>query len=555
MALALYREYRPKSFDEVCGQEHIVKILKNEVNDNNLSHAYLFVGPRGTGKTTCAKLLAKAANCEHPIDGNPCGKCESCLSFDEGNHLDITEIDAASNNGVDDIRNLRDEVTFSPNKSKYRVYIIDEVHMLSQSAFNALLKTLEEPPEYVIFILATTEIYKVLPTVISRCQRFDFKRIDEKVIADRLKFISSQEGIEIEDEAATLIARLSDGGMRDAVSLLDVCSADSKNVTEELVSKTSGLTGCGHLIDLCDCIIDKKPGDMLSKAEECFTRGLTPQRLCRDMIIHLRNLMMIKTVAKPWEMIKCMAFEQEMLKHQAERMPMSQLLYCIDHFQNCSADMSRGIDAKTALETSFLVISDENRSEDTHSLIKRIERLEDLIFKLQSERQDEEEERPSKSKQEVKAKPQVPAIEKAVEKESYEDEFPHEKYETAPVKKETPKIQPQAQKLMEVTVFSKWESVLSELEVQNSSIYNMLTGTKAYFNGKHVLIDVSNPLLLKMLKDNEFTKTSIKKAIFTVTGKSYPIGPYRSEKSIVVEIDPLEDFINKNSDNENFNIR
>ena len=537
MALALYREYRPRSFDEVCGQEHIVKILKNEVSDNNLSHAYLFVGPRGTGKTTCAKLLAKAANCEHPIDGNPCGKCESCLSFDEGNNLDITEIDAASNNGVDDIRNLRDEVTFSPNKSRYRIYIIDEVHMLSPSAFNALLKTLEEPPEYVIFILATTEIYKVLPTVISRCQRFDFKRIDESVIAERLKFISSKEGISIEDEAATLIARLSDGGMRDAVSMLDVCSADSKNVTEELVSSTSGLTGCRHLVDLCDCIIEKRPGEMLSQAEECFTMGLTPQRLCRDMIIHLRNLMIIKTVANPWNMIKCMTFEQEVLKRQAERIPMSQLLYCIDHFQNCTADMSRGIDSKTALETAFLIISDENRAEDTHSLIKRIERLEDLIFRIQTEGQSEE-------AAEHKAKPAA-----------ISDDSPDSSKQASQKPDISQKENPKNQKLMEVTVFPKWESVLSELEVQNSSIYNMLSGTKAYFNGKHVLIDVSNPLLLKMLKDNEFTKTSIKKAIFNVTGKSYPIGPYRSEKAIVVETDPLEDFINKNLDNENFNIR
>ena len=256
--------------------------------------------------------------------------------------------------------------------------------------------------------------------------------------------------------------------------------------------------------------------------------------------------MIIKTVSKPWEMIKCMAFEQDALKEQSDKIPMTQLLYCIDHFQNCSADMSRGIDSKTALETAFLVISDSNRAEDNHSLIKRIERLEDLIFKLQSQRHDEPSENGFCAAKEEKQQSTetVSVSEEILKKETLQNDSSNEKKEQS-VKKP----------LMEVTVFEMWDNVLSQLEVQNSSIYNMLAGTKAYFNGKHVLIDVSNPLLLKMLKDNEFTKTSIKKAIFTVTGKSYPIGPYRSDRSVVVEKDPLEDFINRNINNENFNIR
>ena len=238
---ALYRKYRPKTFSDVVGQEHITNTLKNELSKGKAVHAYLFTGTRGTGKTSCAKILAKAVNCLSPENGDPCLKCESCLSVENGENTDIVEIDAASNNSVDSIRELRDRVAFAPSSSKYRVYIIDEVHMLTISAFNALLKTLEEPPEHVIFILATTEVHKLPATILSRCQRFDFKRIEPDKICGRIKYVASNEGLNITDGAAALIAAAADGGMRDALSVLDLCASAGNDITEETVEKVCGM--------------------------------------------------------------------------------------------------------------------------------------------------------------------------------------------------------------------------------------------------------------------------------------------------------------------------
>ena len=231
MYQVLYRKWRPQVFTDVYGQEHITKTLMNAVDTGRVSHAYLFTGSRGTGKTTCAKILAKAVNCEHPVNGNPCNECASCRGIDDGSVVDVVEIDAASNNGVDNIRDLREETNYMPSSVKYRVYIIDEVHMLSTGAFNALLKTLEEPPEHVKFILATTEVHKLPSTILSRCQRFDFKRISPEDISSRLKYVAKQENIDLTDEGAMLIARVSDGGMRDALSLLDRCASYGKKIT------------------------------------------------------------------------------------------------------------------------------------------------------------------------------------------------------------------------------------------------------------------------------------------------------------------------------------
>ena len=230
MYQALYRKYRPKSFSDVYGQDHVISTLKNEINENRISHAYLFTGSRGTGKTTCAKILAKAVNCENSIDGEPCNECEVCRGLDSGAIYDVVEIDAASNNGVDNIRDLREEANYTPTRGRYRVYIIDEVHMLSAGAFNALLKTLEEPPAHVIFILATTEVHKLPATILSRCQRFDFKRIQPETMAVRLKEVASLEGMELNDDAAVLIARIADGALRDGLSILDQCASRSKTV-------------------------------------------------------------------------------------------------------------------------------------------------------------------------------------------------------------------------------------------------------------------------------------------------------------------------------------
>ena len=243
MHQALYRKWRPQVFDDVYGQEHITSILKYETENHKFSHAYLFCGSRGTGKTTCAKILAKAVNCESPVNGSPCNKCASCMAVDSGAATDVLEMDAASNNGVENIRDIRDEVVYTPSSLKYRVYIVDEVHMLSGSAFNALLKTLEEPPSHVVFILATTELHKLPATIISRCQRFDFRRIATDTLVSRLSYIAERENISAQPEALRAIAKLAQGGMRDAISLLELCAGNHTTVTEELVAATVGSGG------------------------------------------------------------------------------------------------------------------------------------------------------------------------------------------------------------------------------------------------------------------------------------------------------------------------
>lgn len=280
MYQALYRKYRPKVFSDVCGQEHITSTLLNEIRDGRVSHAYLFTGSRGTGKTTCAKILAKAVNCENSNNGEPCNECEMCRGLDDGTIYDVVEIDAASNNGVDNIRELREEANYTPSRGKYRVYIIDEVHMLSQGAFNALLKTLEEPPAHVIFILATTEVHKLPATILSRCQRFDFKRIQPETMAKRLEEVASMESISLTPEAAILISRIADGGMRDALSILDQCAGRNEEINEELVSRVAGIAGREALYELSAAIADKDSGKALSIIADLHQNSYDMERLC-----------------------------------------------------------------------------------------------------------------------------------------------------------------------------------------------------------------------------------------------------------------------------------
>jgi len=257
MHQALYRKWRPRTFSEVCGQEHITSILKQEATEGRFNHAYLFCGSRGTGKTTCAKILSKVVNCENIVNGDPCGKCPSCLAIENGSTTDVLEMDAASNNGVDNIRDIRDEVVYSPSFLKYRVYIVDEVHMLSNSAFNALLKTLEEPPSHAIFILATTELHKLPATIVSRCQRFEFRRIATDILTSRIKYIADQEHIAIDDDAARLIARYSQGGMRDSISLLELCASSGEKIDVHAVNETIGSAGRERMMDVARAIADK----------------------------------------------------------------------------------------------------------------------------------------------------------------------------------------------------------------------------------------------------------------------------------------------------------
>ena len=303
MYQALYRKWRPRTFEEVVGQEHITTTLKNEMIQGKPAHAYLLMGSRGTGKTTCAKLIAKAVNCRNPVDGSPCGQCDCCRGVDNGSLVDVVEIDAASNNGVDNIRDLREEAVFLPNIAKYRVYIIDEAHMLSVGAVNALLKIMEEPPEHVIFILATTEVHKIPATIQSRCQRFDFKRIAPEVIRDRLLFIAGQEDMTLTEEAAALIARIADGGMRDALSLLDLCWAHAHDITVETVSEAAGLVGQDYLFEIADAAATGDFTGAMDAMERLAGQAVEYDRLCSQLISHYRNLLVAATARDPEQLI------------------------------------------------------------------------------------------------------------------------------------------------------------------------------------------------------------------------------------------------------------
>ena len=294
---ALYRKFRPSEFSDVKGQDHIVTTLKNQINADRIGHAYLFCGTRGTGKTTVAKIFAKAVNCEHPVDGNPCGECASCRAIAAGTSMNVIEIDAASNNGVDNIREIRDEVAYSPTEGKYKVYIIDEVHMLSIGAFNALLKTLEEPPSYVIFILATTEAHKIPITILSRCQRYDFRRITVETIADRLRELTEKEQVEVEDKALTYIAKAADGSMRDALSLLDQCIAFylGQTLTYENVLDVLGAVDTEVFSRLLRNVLKRDIPKVMDTVDELIMQGRELSQLAADFTWYLRNLLLAKT--------------------------------------------------------------------------------------------------------------------------------------------------------------------------------------------------------------------------------------------------------------------
>lgn len=327
MHKALYRVYRPKTFGDVVGQEHIVKTLKNQIKNNNIGHAYLFSGTRGTGKTSTAKIFARAVNCLNPINEEPCNECEICIDTLNDNIMDIVEIDAASNNSVDDIRELRESVKYTPSKAKYKVYIIDEVHMLSQGAFNALLKTLEEPPSYVIFILATTEPHKIPATILSRCQRFDFKRVSSKDIASRMSYICKKENIEAEEKALSLIARNSQGALRDALSILDQCmSFGNEKIEYNDVIELLGTVNIDELFELSQSIIDENTKKSLEILNEFIIWGKDIRNLINDLIDHFRNLMVCKVSKDLDEIISLPEESIERLKEQSQNVNINDLI-------------------------------------------------------------------------------------------------------------------------------------------------------------------------------------------------------------------------------------
>lgn len=349
MYQALYRKWRPRTFDDVVGQEFVTETLKNQIITGRLSHAYLFIGTRGTGKTTCAKILARAVNCEHPENGNPCNKCRSCLGIEDGSIMDVVELDAASNNGVDNVRALRDEAVFSPALVKKRVYIIDEVHMLSVSAFNALLKILEEPPEHLMFILATTELNKIPATILSRCQRHSFRRIDTELMARRISYIAQQENMDLDDDAAQLLARLADGSMRDGLSLLDQCSGANK-ITVSSVLSAMGLAGNARIAELLDAILSGNAAGSLTLFSALWRDGKDPSALLIELNSLLRDILVMLVAPKGGVDLLSGAYDVTTLKGFASRLTSSQIMSNIDTISSRIAQLRDGRDPRIAAE-------------------------------------------------------------------------------------------------------------------------------------------------------------------------------------------------------------
>lgn len=380
MHLALYRKYRPKVFGDVCGQDHITSVLKYQSAENKLSHAYLFCGSRGTGKTSSAKILAKAANCLSPIDGDPCGKCEACLAIEAGTATDVVEMDAASNNGVDNIRELRNEVAYSPAMLRRRVYIIDEVHMLTQSAFNALLKTLEEPPPYVMFILATTELHKLPATIVSRCQRFDFRRIGIPDIKRRLSYIAENEGIQLEAKAAERIARLAEGGMRDAVSLFELCAGGGVDVTDEVVESVLGVSGYAAIAAVADAVAQKNVPALFKAVADTVASSKDISVFWQELIAFWRDMLVAKYADDFKGYLDLTEDEAETLRATAQNFKLPSLVYQSGVLDEAARSMTLSPQTKrVTAELALVKMCDPAAEETLSALSARIAALEDKI--------------------------------------------------------------------------------------------------------------------------------------------------------------------------------
>ena len=379
MYQALYRKYRPKTFDDVVGQEHITETLKKQVETGRLSHAYLFIGTRGTGKTTCAKILAKAVNCEHPVNGNPCNQCAACRGIDDGSILDVVELDAASNNGVDNVRALRDEAVFSPASVRKRVYIVDEVHMLSNSAFNALLKILEEPPEHLMFILATTELHKVPATILSRCQRHSFKRIPVDTITARLNFVAQQEHLNLQPDAAALLARMADGGMRDALTLLDQCCGNECISTDAVISAI-GLAGNLRTAQLLRSVAAGDTAGALEQFRELWQDGKDPSALLDELSMLQRDLLMQAVAPRGGRELLSGAYDPVTLDELSSAFSSAQLLANLQSIQHTLGAMASQPNPRIAAELCLIRLCRPELCDDVPTLCARMDKLEQTVY-------------------------------------------------------------------------------------------------------------------------------------------------------------------------------
>lgn len=576
----LYRKYRPRFFSDVVGQPQVTVTLKNELTRGRISHAYLFTGSRGTGKTTCAKILARAVNCLNPQNGDPCGECEVCRGLEDGSILDVVEIDAASNNGVDSIRSLIEESNFTPASAKYRVYIIDEVHMLSVAAFNALLKTLEEPPAHVVFILATTEVHKLLPTILSRCQRFDFKRIAPEVIADRLEYVASQEGARLDREAGLLIARVADGAMRDALSLLDQCLGRGSHVTLEIVNETAGVAARDYLSSLAQCVAEENAAGALDAIDALHRESKDMGRLCEEMAEYFRGLMLIKTMKDASRLVAASPEEWETMTRQALSMTLPAILHGLDAFEETLQKM-RHSNPRAQLEMAFVRLCSPELDATPEALLRRLEALERGAPKRpartlsqqppvsreqigpeqagleqsgpeQASLEPPEPEKlpqPEREESVLGEEPEAPAfdsaplppeqasLEPAMERPQVEQPEPKQE-KTAPKAPSKPApvdieaLSAQAQR------FRDWPEILQIIKSSTKSVAMAFDRSAAYISGDYMLIEAPE-IAFELLKRPE-QRERMREAIRHVTGRTYRLGPYRKPRG-EQKVDPLEE--------------
>ena len=535
MYQALYRKWRPKDFSDVYGQPHVTRTLQSQLESGRISHAYLFTGSRGTGKTTCAKILSKAVNCLNPVNGNPCNECEICRGIENGSILDVIEIDAASNNGVDNIRDLREEANFTPANAKFRVYIIDEVHMLSIGAFNALLKTLEEPPSHVIFILATTEIHKLPSTILSRCQRFDFKRIAPEDITSRLMYVSEKENVNLTPNAASLIARIADGGMRDALSLLDRCFAMGTDIDEEAVSDAAGIAGTIHLFSFSKYVAKGDFTSALKLVSKLHSDSCDIDSLCTELTLHFRNLMVAKTVNECEGLIVCSKDELEKIKERAGQLKLSKILSCIEVLEQTAKNIKNAANKKIQLEAAVIKMCAPSASSGegiSVALEDRINAIEEKLAALSS------------------GKVQVPSP----VQESKSEPKPEVKSEPVPVSKAPvpeeappPPAPPVPAAENEITVpegnFEQWPEVLDKIRVYDIPLFGIMASSTALVKNGRLVIQSENPTLFDFICTDTHSK-ELARAVFEVVGKKMKIAVSNTEKPKTAT-SPLENLRSK----------
>ena len=589
MYRALYRKWRPQRFEDVVGQRAIVTALKNQITANRVGHAYLFTGVRGTGKTTCAKIFAKAVNCLHPVNGDPCGECEICKGIDNGSILDVVEMDAASNNGVDDIRDLRDETAYTPSACKYKVYIIDEVHMLSTAAFNALLKTLEEPPAHVIFILATTEIQKVPATILSRCQRYDFTRIGPEDIARRVEYIAGEEKLELSPDGAELIARLADGALRDALSILDTCAGVTAKIDADVVRRMAGVTDRSYLFRISDALEAQDGATALAQLAQLRQQSVDVKRLTEELIAHYRALMLAALPGGQSLLSGVSPEEEALYLEKGPQLGQREAIRAIRALGSALEHMTRGSDQRIELELALFGLSEPPQQPQAVPVQAAPVRAAAQPAAPQPFASATAVQpfasaptpqppipsvpvvQPAAEPKPVKAEPSVPS-EISVEQTSpvQTEELPPRPEEppaqqagmlpwdepaaqaaqpAAPVPAElepvpqpeppkpapTPAAKPVPEKPQDAgqegtALYPYWPQVVQQLQEKDPMLYTYLRKSKAYFDGTRVLID-GGKTFRDFIRANKDSQRLIKKLIKDVSGTAVPIGPYEPKSA------------------------